>query len=225
MTVKKLSIKKNKATGKLKIHKNKPADEEQEELDLEEQEEEALEEPLYVKGKLHPDKSKKAQQAPIGSNYEQHTDDGDVLWVKVAVGEWELMDVPDEEEEEPEEEEESEVQEFVDEETGEIFFEGQVVNGFVAVVKGKELIWEEQVEVAEIKHGKQPMANIGYGLDRTINLGNYESLKIHVTIHVPSLVNEEEIEQNYEFCKGWTEMKMAEVTKKYTDEAADDIPF
>ncbi len=59
----------------------------------------------------------------------------------------------------------------------------------------------------------------------TINLGNYESLKIHVTIHVPSIVSEEEIEGNYEFCKGWTEMKMAEVTKEYTEEEEDDIPF
>ena len=105
----------------------------------------------------------------------------------------------------------------MDDETGEIFVEGQIVNGFVAVVKGKELIWEEQVEVAEVKHSKQPMANIGYGLDRTINLGNYESLKIHVTIHVPSIVSESEIEENYAFCKKWTELKMDEVTKEYTD--------
>jgi hypothetical protein len=139
----------------------------------------------------------------------------------------EVLEEDEVEEEEPETEEEevAEVQEFVDDETGEIFVEGQIVNGFVAVVKGKELIWEEQEEVAEVKHSKQPMANIGYGLDRTINLGNYESLKIHVTIHVPSIVSEDEIEQNYEFCKKWTELKMEEVTKAYTDPDADDIPF
>ena len=131
-------------------------------------------------------------------------------------------------EDELEEEDEIELNEgeVVDPETGEIYVQGQIVNGHVVVIgKDGELIFEEFPEVAEVKHGAGPMANIGYGLDRTINLGNYESLKIHVTIHVPSIVSEEEIEGNYEFCKGWTEMKMAEVTKEYTEEEEDDIPF
>lgn len=64
----------------------------------------------------------------------------------------------------------------------------------------------------------KPMANVGYGLDRTINLGDYESLKVHVTLHVPSEVDEEEIEGNYEFCKGWCEQKMEEVVSEYVTE-------
>jgi hypothetical protein len=181
MAVKKLSIKKS-STGKLKIHKTKPVEEEQEELELEEQEDEVLE--------------------------EEEVDE-------------------DEELEEEEDEIELNEGEAVDEDTGEIYVEGQMVGGRIAVInKAGELILEEFEEVAEVKHGAGPMANIGYGLDRTINLGNYESLKIHVTIHVPSIVSEEEIEGNYEFCKGWTEMKMAEVTKEYTEEPEeDDIPF
>lgn len=138
------------------------------------------------------------------------------------------------EEEEPEEEAEEEEPPFdpdpvegVDEETGEIYIEGQIVNGQVAILKDGELVLEDYEQVAELKHeSAAPKANVGYGLDRTINLGNYESLKIHVTIHVPSEVDEEEIEGNYAFCKGWTEQKMDEAVAEYTDDdEADDIPF
>jgi hypothetical protein len=133
------------------------------------------------------------------------------------------------EEEEPEEEEpeiELESHEAVDPETGEIHVHGQIVDGHIAVIKDGVLTWETYETQAEIKHGAAPMANVGYGLDRTINLGNYESLKIHVTIHVPSLVDEDEIEGNYAFCKGWTEQKMDEAVAEYTDDdEAEEIPF
>jgi len=68
----------------------------------------------------------------------------------------------------------------------------------------------EQSEVlAEVKATK-PMANVGFAIARTVNLGDYESVKVTVSIHVPSEVSEDEIEGNYEFAKGWSEMKLNE---------------
>ena len=93
---------------------------------------------------------------------------------------------------------------------------GHMVEGFIAVEKGKKIVYEEVVEVGEVK-SQSPMANVGFGLDRTINLGDYESLKVHVAIHVPSEVTLEEIDLNYHFCKEWTESKMDDVVKHYME--------
>lgn len=79
--------------------------------------------------------------------------------------------------------------------------------------------YEVDVEGEEsVEPTGQPMANVGYSIDRTINLGNYESLKVHVSLHVPSEVDEEEIEGNYVYCKGWVENKMDEVAAEYVAE-------
>lgn len=74
--------------------------------------------------------------------------------------------------------------------------------------------------IAVVKSNK-PMANVGFGMDRTINLGNYENVKVHVAIHVPSEVDEDEIEGNYLFAKSWVEQKMTQVVKKYTGKDAE----
>jgi len=97
---------------------------------------------------------------------------------------------------------------------------GKPIQGTVGI---KEQDSDEQLEhvyidgAESVEPAGKPMANVGYGIDRTINLGNFESLKIHVTLHVPSEVNEAEIEANYNFCKGWVEKKMDEVSADYVD--------
>lgn len=93
---------------------------------------------------------------------------------------------------------------------------GHMVEGFIAVEKAGKIIYQELVEVGQVK-SQEPMANVGFGLDRTINMGDYESLKIHVAIHVPSEVTLEEINLNYYFCKEWTEDKMDEVATHYIE--------
>jgi len=82
---------------------------------------------------------------------------------------------------------------------------GKPITGTVAVKEQDEPEEVNQVDVEgaeSVQPAGKPMANVGYGIDRTVNLGDFESLKIHVTLHVPSEVDEEEIEGNYEFCKG-----------------------
>lgn len=101
---------------------------------------------------------------------------------------------------------------------------GKPLQATVSVKEPDKAEESEQVDVEgaeSIQPVHTPMANVGYGLDRTINLGDFESLKIHVTLHVPSEVDEEEIEGNYEFCKGWVEQKMNEVSAEYIDSDDD----
>ncbi len=97
---------------------------------------------------------------------------------------------------------------------------GKPIQGTVGVKEQDEPEEVNQVDVEgaeSVQPAGKPMANVGYGMDRTVNLGDFESLKIHVTLHVPSDVDEAEIEANYEFCKGWVETKMEEVISEYTD--------
>ncbi len=97
---------------------------------------------------------------------------------------------------------------------------GKPIQGLVGVKEQDkdENLQHVYIDGAEsVEPANKPMANVGYGMDRTVNLGDFESLKIHVTLHVPSDVDEAEIEANYEFCKGWVETKMEEVISEYTD--------
>lgn len=97
---------------------------------------------------------------------------------------------------------------------------GKPIQGTVGVKEddSEENLEHVYIDGAEsVEPAYKPMANVGYGIDRTVNLGDFESLKIHVTLHVPSEVDEDEIEGNYNFCKGWVEQKMEEVISEYTD--------
>lgn len=74
----------------------------------------------------------------------------------------------------------------------------------------------DETEVVAVAQISGPTANVGYNIARTINLGDFESIKISVDIHVPSEVDEDEIEANYEFVKGWCEEKIEAIVKEYT---------
>lgn len=73
-------------------------------------------------------------------------------------------------------------------------------------------------QVADFVGKDNHRANVGFSVGRTINMGNYEALKIQVSINVPSIVSEEEIEGNYTFAKDWVESKMIEIIADYNPE-------
>jgi len=56
-----------------------------------------------------------------------------------------------------------------------------------------------------------PTVNVGISLAFTKNTGNYENVKAQVSIHVPCA--HEEIEDTYEFIKGWAEEKINEINQ------------
>lgn len=95
-----------------------------------------------------------------------------------------------------------------------------VANIDIAEKDGKEItsMEEEEIVVGEVESTSEVMANVGFGIARTINLGNFESVKVQVDIHVPSEVTEDEIEGNYEFAKGWCEEKMDEIVSAYVED-------
>ena len=63
-------------------------------------------------------------------------------------------------------------------------------------------------------------ANVGVTASRTINLGEYNNVKLGVSIHHPCAPNPEAIEACYEYCVGWVDEKMAGLTKDHDAESA-----
>lgn len=56
---------------------------------------------------------------------------------------------------------------------------------------------------------ERPMANVGVSLAHTKNLGNYESVKVQVSLHIPCEDNE--IDKSFEYVKDWVDTKIANV--------------
>lgn len=67
----------------------------------------------------------------------------------------------------------------------------------------------ESEEVVEEKAFEQPTANVGVAFATTKNLGNYESLKVSVSINLPCYVDE--IDEVQSFAAKWVNKKMEQV--------------
>lgn len=61
-----------------------------------------------------------------------------------------------------------------------------------------------------------PNCNVGYKMGYTKNLGNYESMRIDITINVPA--NYDQLEDAFEFAKEWADEKMNAVVKEIDEE-------
>lgn len=83
-----------------------------------------------------------------------------------------------------------------------------VAKGIIKVINpdGSESVTEIPVKEQVIS---KPMANIGYSAQITKNMGNYESAKISVSLHLPTEVAE--LEQNYTFVTEWVDTKINEL--------------
>lgn len=77
---------------------------------------------------------------------------------------------------------------------------------------GAEVVKESVSDMVEVPPA---FANVGVTAARTINLGEYNSVKLGVSIFHPCAPTPEAIEQTYEFCVGWVDEKMAGLTKDH----------
>lgn len=88
--------------------------------------------------------------------------------------------------------------------------------------KGKELSKDEDLQVKVKLFATQP-AQIKYSIGGTVNIGNFESVRVDVSISVPCY--REEIDEVFEASRDWadkrlnTELKKAQALK--TDPAKD----
>jgi hypothetical protein len=88
------------------------------------------------------------------------------------------------------------------------------------IVESKDGAETTTPEAVGTVHGPGPFANVGIVATRTFNLGNFESVKVSISLHVPCLVTEEEIEGTYAFCSGWVDAKMADIIESVKTESS-----
>ena len=61
------------------------------------------------------------------------------------------------------------------------------------------------------------MANVGVRMSRTINLGNFDSAKVEVSLYVPCAPHTKAIEAGYKLAVTWVDSKMAKLVKDVED--------
>lgn len=92
--------------------------------------------------------------------------------------------------------------------------------------KGKQISEEtatEKVnvpaEVASDKPSDEPWCEVGFEASYTMNLGNYESTRINVSIKVPCLT--EEIDAVFEYGQNWVNGKLEHLIGEIKGEASE----
>ena len=56
-----------------------------------------------------------------------------------------------------------------------------------------------------------PMANVGVKLGKTMNLGDFESLRVDVSLFMPSETDKKSLNKTFKKCLKWCDGKMDEV--------------
>lgn len=57
----------------------------------------------------------------------------------------------------------------------------------------------------------KPMANVGVKLGRTRNTGDYESLRVDVSLFMPSEIDKKSLNKTFKKCLKWCDNKMDEI--------------
>jgi len=74
---------------------------------------------------------------------------------------------------------------------------------------------EEVIPMQKLDKDKG-ISNVGVSFGYTKNMGNYESMKIQVSLHVPCYV--EEIDTIFDFAKEWVDEKMTSILEDVSEE-------
>jgi hypothetical protein len=70
----------------------------------------------------------------------------------------------------------------------------------------------EEIELGEmVVSDDVPMANVGVKLGKTMNLGDYESLRVDVSLFMPSDTDKKSLNKTFKKCLKWCDNKMDEV--------------
>ena len=73
---------------------------------------------------------------------------------------------------------------------------------------------EQTTEVVEEVIVDKPMANVGLKVGMTTNLGDYESLRVDVSLFMPSETDKKSLDATYKKVDKWIEKKMKKIKKE-----------
>lgn len=72
----------------------------------------------------------------------------------------------------------------------------------------EQTLKEEHVGHPTLVLDSNPLAEVEVGLSCTINTGNYENLKINVSLRMPCEATADEIDETFESVQGWVSQKL-----------------
>lgn len=99
---------------------------------------------------------------------------------------------------------------------------GKTISATAEITKDDETeVIPVELEAVEMD-GTGEMATVGFSLNRTFNLGEYESVKLGIHISVPCPPTDDGIEGAFDSAKEWTEQKLQECMDQYELETEDD---
>ncbi|NOQ30171.1 MAG: hypothetical protein GQ570_03515 [Helicobacteraceae bacterium] len=83
---------------------------------------------------------------------------------------------------------------------------------------GSEVVSESSTEeaVGDPKGYSEPTCNVGVSVGVTRNMGNYNSVKVQVSLNMPCYI--EEIDPVYEFTKEWVDNKVDTIVAELDEE-------
>jgi hypothetical protein len=97
-----------------------------------------------------------------------------------------------------------------------------------AVVRRGETFSESEARPSERVEGPEAtpksggsLARVEYKAGTTINMGNYESLRVDVGIVLPSRMSPDSLDTTFEFCREWVEGKLEEEIARIMKERDD----
>jgi hypothetical protein len=96
----------------------------------------------------------------------------------------------------------------------------------VEVVKNKTVVKKEQVKLGEVD-APPHVANIGFSAAFTKNLGNFESLKVTVSLHMPVTLPTSEpcdavLDSTFNYVQGWVDAKVTSVLEELEEQENSD---
>lgn len=87
------------------------------------------------------------------------------------------------------------------------------INGYLVV----DSVYGSETEKIQVRNFSDvPVAMVGYTLGLTYNLGNYESVRVSVSVTLPSYV--EELDKAYEYARKFVEERFGEIDKQIREE-------
>jgi hypothetical protein len=86
----------------------------------------------------------------------------------------------------------------------------KIVGKVETLDKDGEVAETEEIEVGEIIVDK-PMANVGVKVGTTKNLGDYNSLRVDVSLFMPSETDKKSLNKTFKKCFKWCDTKLDEI--------------
>lgn len=88
----------------------------------------------------------------------------------------------------------------------------QIVGKVETLDKDGEVADTEEFELGEmVVSDDKPMANVGVKCGTTKNLGDYNSLRVDVSLFMPSETDKKSLNKTFKKCFKWCDNKLAEI--------------